>query len=239
MGNAIVAGVYTETFYKPGGQPPYRVMGAHAIRGAMQDADIGPEKIEQVFASYVQGVTGAGQHCVYDVFQTGVPIVNVNNACASGSTALFLARQAVQAGALECALVVGFEEMPAGPVMPDRSVEYAGDRVERVLDAQGWPNGAAMTARWFGAAGQAYLDAYDAEPELFARVAVKSRAHAANNPHALFTEPLTVEQVMQSKLIYGDYMTRLMACPPTCGAAAALVVSAGFEIGRASCRERV
>lgn len=228
MANTIVAGVGMVKFVKPGQQRSYRVMAAEVIGKALADAGLEPRNVRQAYASFVFGETGAGQHAVYDAFQTGIPIVNVNNACASGSTALYLARQAIESGALDCALVVGFEEMPAGPVIPDTTREYAGERIERVLNAGGCAQAPAMTARWFGAAGLAYLERYRANADLFAQVAVKSRRHAAHNPYALFTTPITVEQVLADKPIFGTAITRLMACPPTCGAAAAILVSADF-----------
>jgi acetyl-CoA acetyltransferase len=80
----------------------------------------------------------------------------------------------------------------------------------------------------FGAAGSAYLKRYDAKPEIFAAVSVKTRRHAEANPYALFTKPLTVEEVLAAQVIYEPYLTKLMACPPTCGAAAAIVVSESF-----------
>lgn len=80
----------------------------------------------------------------------------------------------------------------------------------------------------FGSAGFEYLETYGATADLFAKVAVKSRRHAAANPYALFTQPLTVDDVMASLVVYGDSLHRLMCCPPTCGAAAVLIVSEKF-----------
>ena len=73
-----------------------------------------------------------------------------------------------------------------------------------------------------------YMDKYDAKADIFAKVAVKSRNHAMANPFALFTTPIEEEEVLNSRSIYGGYMTKLMACPPTCGAAAAIIVSEKF-----------
>lgn len=227
-GNVIVAGVDMVRFVKPGTQEPYRVMAARAIRGAARDAGIDYSLIEQAYASYIYGDTTCGQHALYDVFQTGIPIVNVNNACASGSTALFLARQAVQSGMLDCALAFGFEEMQRGalgPVYQDREASI--ERFTTALDKFGYP-AAPAAIRCFGAAGDFYMKKYGAGPDLFAKVAVKSRAHAVNNPYSIFHQVLTKEEVMNAPLLYGDYLTRLMSCPPTCGAGAAIVCSKAF-----------
>jgi acetyl-CoA acetyltransferase len=215
-------------FVKPGQQRPYRVMAAEAILGAIKDAGLQGTDIQQAYASYGYGDSGCGQHALYDVLQTGIPVFNVNNACASGSSALFLARQAVLSGQADCVLAFGFEEMQPGAlktVWNDR--EGAADRIEQMLDAQGIEAGP-LAPRWFGAAGRQYLDTYDASPELFAQVAVKTRNHAMANPHALFRTPITIEEVMASPMIYGGYLTRLMCCPPSCGAAAAIIVSERF-----------
>ena len=227
-GKAIIAGVDMVKFVKPGSQEPYRVMAAKAIRGAIKESGIDPSLIEQAYAAYIYGDTTCGQHALYDVMQTGIPVINVNNACASGSTALFLARQAVKSGAVECALAFGFEEMQRGalgPVYQDR--EFSIDRFGRQLDQFGCPP-APVAIRCFGAAGAFYLEKYDAKPEIFARVAVKTRNHAVHNPYSLFSETLSEEEVMNAPELYGGYLTRLMSCPPTCGAGAAVICSEPF-----------
>ncbi len=113
-GKAYVAGVDMVKFCKPGTQEPYRVMASKAIQGALKDAGIGLEWVEQAYGAYIYGDSTCAQHALYDVGMTGIPIINVNNNCSSGSTALFMARQAVQSGAVECALAFGFEEMQPG-----------------------------------------------------------------------------------------------------------------------------
>ena len=228
MSNAIIAGIDIVKFVKPGQNDPYRVMAAKAIRGAIENAGIVPEDIQQAYASYIYGDTTCGQHALYDAMQTGIPVINVNNACASGSTAIFLARQAVASGAVECALAFGFEEMQRGPIKSawdDRESPWT--RHSEVVD-KFYTTTAPVALSMFGAAGQHYLDKYDASPDIFAKVAVKTRSHAVRNPLSLFSNMLTEEEVMNSPIIFGDYLTRFMACPPTCGAAAAIIVSKAF-----------
>ncbi len=228
MTKVIVAGVDMVKFAKPGQQEPYRVMAAKAMKGAVAEAGIDPGMIQQAYGSYVYGDSTCAQHAFYDAFMTGIPVINVNNNCSSGSTALFLARQAVQSGAVECALAFGFEEMQSGALgshWDDRESPF-GNFLD-VLDQKNYPD-APLALRCFGAAGHYYLEQYDASPELFAKVSVKTRSHAVHNPYSLFNTPLTVEEVMESKSVYMDYLTRFMCCPPTCGAAAAVVVSEAF-----------
>ena len=138
MSRALVAGVGMSRFVKPGRQQPYRVMTAEAILAAVKDAGIDHRLVQQAYASFIYGDTGSGQHGLYEAFQTGIPVFNVNNACCSGSTALFLARQAVESGQVDCALAFGFEEVQPGAldgIWPDR--EFVGDRTT----AQHWFGG--------------------------------------------------------------------------------------------------
>ena len=236
MSNAAVAGVGMVKFEKPGSSRSFRVMAREAITMALGDAGLDAGDINQAFASHVYEVTGSGQHAIYDVFQTGIPIINLNNACASGSSGIYLARQLVESGAADCVLVVGFDEMPAGAISLDFPQEFVGDRIDRVLDEQGYPKSEqGSILRWFGAAGIQYMDKYDAKPDIFAKVAVKSRNHAMANPYALLTAPIEEQEVLNARSIYGGYMTKLMACPPTCGAAAAIIVSNRFARKRGLC----
>jgi sterol carrier protein 2 len=227
---ARVIGVSMVKFAKPGAHEPYEIMGAKAIRGALEDAGIGYEEVQQAFAGYVYGDSTCGQRVAYSVGMTGIPVFNLNNYCASGSSALFLARQAVESGAVECALAFGFEEMKPGALasaFTDRTspVGWIYDRLEEL--APDLPQDAPRAIKAFGSAGHAYVDRYGANPDIFARVAVKTRSHAVRNPYSLFTKPLTVDEVMGATLMY-PHLTRLMACPPTCGAAAAIVCSGAF-----------
>ena len=228
MSKVMVAGVDMVKFAKPGQQQPYRQMAAAAIRGAVQDAGIDETLIEQAYGSYIYGDSTCAQHALYNAFMTGIPVINVNNNCSSGSAAIFMARQAVQSGAVECALAFGFEEMQPGALgshWDDRESPF--ENFLTVLEEQGYPQ-APLALRCFGAAGDHYMKQYGASPDLFAKVAVKTRNHAALNPLALFTSAITVEDVMAAPVLYLDYLTRLMCCPPTCGAGAAVICSESF-----------
>ncbi|HJU71529.1 MAG TPA: lipid-transfer protein [Paucimonas sp.] len=230
MTQAHIIGVGMIPFAKPGKQEPYEIMAGKAIRNALADAGIGLAEVQQAYASYVYGDSTCGQTALYGVGMTGIPVINVNNNCSSGSTALFLARQAVQSGAVECALAFGFEEMRAGALgsaWDDRTSPL--DLFERKLNdiAPDAPP-APIALRVFGAAANEYIARTGANPDIFAKVAVKTRSHAVNNPYSIFTQPLTVEEVLAAPVIYPDHLTRLEACPPSCGAAAVLVASPAF-----------
>ena len=226
MSSAVVAGVGMIPFTKPGASEPYPAMAAAATRAALADARLGYYDVAQAYAGYVYGDSTAGQRALYDVGMTGVPIVNVNNNCATGSTALFLARQAVESGAADCVLALGFEQMEPGAIgvkFPDRPTPF--DRFEAETDALvGMPE-VALALRYFGGAGISHMRKYGTRLETFAKIRAKASRHAARNPLALLRKELTTEDVMAAPAMIPGVMTRLMACPPTCGAAAAIVVS--------------
>ncbi len=227
---AYVGGVAMIEFTKPGASDPYEVMGGRAIEAALTDAGIALTDVQQAYASYIYGDSACGQKAMYEVGYPGFPIFNVNNNCSSGSSAIFLARQAVESGMVDCALAYGFEQMQPGALRAHWDDRASPGRVALNALHKARPQaeaglGAPML---FGSAGFEYCETYDASPELFAKVAVKSRRHAGANPFALFTKPLTVEEVIASPVVYGEHLHRLMCCPPTCGAAAAVIVSEAF-----------
>jgi len=224
-----VVGVGMIPFVKPGANMPYPDMAADALRIALADAGLGYEAIEQAYVGYVYGDSTAGQRSLYEVGMTGIPVVNVNNNCSTGSTALFLARQAVQSGAVECALALGFEQMNPGALgtrFNDRPspFERFDHATEELLGNVEIP----LALRYFGGAGLAHMQQYGTPLETFAKIRAKASRHAANNPMALFRNVVTSDEVMASPAVWPGVMTRLMACPPTCGAAAAIVCSTAF-----------
>src|SRR5579863_2853537 len=114
MGRRVnVIGVGMTKFAKPGASEDYHVMASKAARAALEDAKVPYEQIQQAYAGYVYGDSTCGQRCVYEVGLTGIPVFNVNNNCSTGSSALMLGKQAVDAG-MDCVLVVGFEKMEKG-----------------------------------------------------------------------------------------------------------------------------
>ncbi len=229
MTRARIAGVGMIPFTKPGESEDWDVMAEKAIRLALADAGLGYDQIQQAYAGYVYADSTAGQSALYRVGCTGIPVVNVNNNCSTGSTALYLARQAIEGGAAECVLAVGFEQMLPGAlglVFDDRK-RTLDHHLSKQIEIQGYDEAAPMAAQQFGGAGVDYQQRYGIADEVFGLISVKARRHAANNPLALFRTPLTLEEVMASRHLYGP-ITRFQACPPTCGAAAALLVSPAF-----------
>ena len=215
-------------FSKPSAGARYEDMGAEAIRRALEDAGLSYSDVEQAFAGYVYADSCAGQRVIYKAGLTGAPIVNVNNNCATGSSALYLARQAVEGGLADCALAVGFEQITPGPLpvaFADRSRPFTdfdalvAEQVEVAL-----PN----ALRTFGGAGRQHMERYGTTLEDFARVRAKASRHAAANPLSIFRTPMSTEEVLDAPMLWPGVMTRPMACPPTSGAAAAILVSADY-----------
>ncbi len=229
MGRKVnVIGVGMVKFQKPGASDGYEVMASGAIKEAMKDAGVDFKEFEQAYAGYVFGDSTCGQRAVYAVGQTGMPVINVNNNCSTGSSALYLARQAIEGGLAECVLAVGFEQMQKGALNSawgDRTNPL--DKHVNVMNEQQGVNQAPFAAQMFGGAGREYRWKYDTKRETFAKIANKARQHAAKNPYALFREVLSVEQILASDEVF-DPLTRFQCCPPTCGAAAAILCSDEF-----------
>ncbi len=224
----VVAGVGMVPFTKPGTSEPYYDMGAEAARRALADAGVDYKRVQQAYVGYVYGDSTCGQRALYPVGMTGIPVINVNNNCSTGSTALFLARQAVQSGAADCVIALGFEQMKPGALgsyFHDRPSPF--EPFDTVCDELVGQPDVPLAIRYFGGAGMAHMEKYGTKAETFAKIRAKASRHAARNPVALFRKEVTVEEVMDSPVLIGP-MTRLMACPPTCGAAAAIVCSEAF-----------
>ncbi|MBI5900780.1 MAG: lipid-transfer protein [Rhodocyclales bacterium] len=228
--DVFVAGVGMIPFVKPGSNDPYPQMASRATRAVLADAGIGYEKIQQAYVGYVYGDSTAGQRAIYEIGMTGIPVVNLNNNCATGSTALFLARQAIASGAADCVLALGFEHMNPGAL----GIQF-NDRPNplekfdaRVVDLVEVDDAIPFALRYFAGAGLEHMKRYGTQMSTFAKIRAKASRHAANNPLALFRAVVTEEEVMASPVIWPGVMTRLMACPPTCGAAAAVLCSDAF-----------
>ena len=229
MGKRVnVIGVGMTKFAKPGASEEYNVMASKAAKAALADASVPYAAIEQAYVGYVYGDSTCGQRAVYDVGLTGIPVVNVNNNCSTGSSALFLARQAIEGGLAECVLALGFEKMEKGALgshFNDRTNPL--DQHAGVMnDIQGF-TAAPAAAQMFGGAGREYRWKYGTKRETFGKISVKARKHASNNPYALFNTVLSLEEIMASDEVF-DPLTRFQCCPPTCGAGAAILCSDEF-----------
>jgi acetyl-CoA acetyltransferase len=222
-----VVGVGMTDFVKPSARPDwdYPDMVREAGQQALLDAGIAYDLVEQVVAGYCFGDTTAGQRAAYELGLTGVPVINVNNACASGSTALYVARNAVAGQMVDCALALGFEKMGKVATYDDRA--YPLDRHLQSMASRRGMSEAMITFQLFGNAGREHMERHGTKPESFARIAVKNHRHSVNNPRAQLQREYSLEEVMQSPQMYAP-LTRLQCCPTSSGAAAALIASERF-----------
>lgn len=223
-----VIGVGMVPFAKPGRSEEYNIMASKAGRLALEDAGVSYDQIEQAFTGYVYGDSTCGHRAAYEIGLTGIPIYNVNSNCSTGSSALMLGRQIIAGGLAECVLVLGFEQMERGALgakWTDRTNPL--DQHANVMnDLQGFGQ-APPAAQMFGGAGREYRWKYGTKRETFAKISEKARKHASQNPYALFKERLSVEEILASPEVF-DPLTRFQCCPPTCGAAAAVLCSDDF-----------
>jgi sterol carrier protein 2 len=229
MEEVLIAGVGMTPFRKPGDHPPYDEMAALAIREALADAGVDYEAVQEAYAGYVFGDSTCGQRALYGVGMTGLPVVNVNNNCASGSTAFYLARKAIAGGGADCVLAVGFEQMTPGALgsmWGDRPSPL--ERFDAIADQLYGRAELPVAMRYFAAAGHEYMQRHGTALSTFAKVRAKASRHAEHNPLALFRKVLSVDDVLASSPIVPGVLTRLMVCPPTCGSAAAILVSRRF-----------
>lgn len=229
MERVNVIGVGMTKFTTPKAGIPYNVMGVEAVKDALKDAGIDYGLVQQAFTGWVYADSCAGEKVLYEVGMTGIPIFNVNNNCSTGSNALFLARQAVEYGIVDCALALGFEQMTPGALgmtFTDRPVPMENYFVH-LNEVYPLSATAPPAAQLFGGAGMEHMDRYGTKAETFGKIAVKARKHAEHNERAVFRNLLSLEEVMESPHQFGP-LTRYQCCPPTCGASAAIVCSDGF-----------
>ena len=185
--------------------------------------------MQQAFVGYVYGDSTSGQKALYRLGSHGLPVFNVNNNCATAASALFLARQAVASGTVDCALALGFEQMKLGAlgvVFEDRPSPF--EDFDLQADVLVGVRELPLALRYFGDAGLAHMRKYGTPLSAFAAIRAKASRHAAHNPLALLRKELSTEDVLAAPELWPGVMTRLMACPTTCGAAAAVLVSRAF-----------
>ncbi|OBZ83692.1 Non-specific lipid-transfer protein [Choanephora cucurbitarum] len=224
-----VIGVGMSKFIKPRGEVDYPEFGLEAAVKALNDAGVSYDAVEYAAVGYVYNDSTAGQRVLYQLGMTQIPIINVNNNCSTGSTALYQARNAVASGSAECAMALGFERMARGSlssVFSDRTNPM--DHVlGRMVQERGFDKKAPVAAQIFGNAGIAYMEQYGATPRHLAKIAEKNHRHSVLNPYSQFRDTYTLEQVEQSPQVYGP-LTKLQCCPTSDGAGCAIVASESF-----------
>ena len=225
----FVVGVGLTKFEKPGARDwDYPDMGREAGERALSDAGITYDKIEQAAVSYCYGDSTAGQRALYELGLTGIPAVNVNNNCSSGSSALFLARQWIAGGLADCTLALGFEKMERGSLgvkYDDRTIPLD-KHFTAMVDNRGFA-AAPAAPQMFGNAGREYMERYGVSAEAFAKVAEKNHRHSANNPYSQFRDVYTLDEILAAPMVH-EPLTKLQCCPTSDGGGAAILASERF-----------
>jgi acetyl-CoA acetyltransferase len=226
---SFVIGVGMTKFEKPGAREwDYPEMATEAGTKALEDAGVPYEDVEQAYVGYCYGDSTSGQRAVYELGLTGIPMLNVNNNCATGSSALFMARQAVRGGLADCVLALGFEKMERGSVgfkYTDRANPI--DRHEEALFAVRERAASPWAPQMFGHAGREHMERYGSEPDHYAWIGWKSHRHSASNPYAQFQDEYSLEEVRSAELI-DEPLTKLQCSPTSDGSACAVVASEAF-----------
>ncbi len=213
MRRVSVAGVGMTTFGK---QPERSIesLGEEAIREALKDAGIEVDRIEATYCGNAVGGGSVGQRILHGMGFGGLPVVNVENACASGSTAFREAWLLVAAGIYDVVLVLGAEKLSNrfdGVITLDRDVEAETEM------------GLTMPAS-YALIAQRHMAEHGTTREQLAQISVKNHRHGCLNPHAQYRAQLTPDQVINSRLI-ADPLTLYQCCPNSDGAAAAILVA--------------
>jgi acetyl-CoA acyltransferase len=225
----FVIGVGMTKFEKPGAREwDYPDMAKEAGQKALQDAGVSYDQVEQAYVGYCYGESTSGQRAVYQLGLTGIPVVNVNNNCSTGSSALYMARQAVKGGLADCALALGFEKMEKGSL----GVKYTDrtnpiDKHAEAMFAVREPEAAPAAPQMFGNAGREHMEKYGSEPDHYAWIGWKNHKHSVNNPYAQFQDEYSMEDIKSAKMIHSP-LTKLQCSPTSDGSGCAIVASERF-----------
>src|SRR4029079_4172331 len=157
-----------------------------------------------------------------------VPVVNVNSTCSTGSSALYMARQAVKGGLADCALALGFEKMEKGSLgvkFTDRPNPM--DKPAMAMFSAREPENSPAAPQMFGNAGREHMERYGSEPDHYAWIGWKNHKHSVNNPYAQFQDEYTLQEIKDSKEIHSP-LTKLQCSPTSDGSGAVIVASERF-----------
>lgn len=191
----------------------YSGLALPAVLNALASAGVAPGQIEAVVCGHAFGGMLTGQRIVKELGIGSVPVLNVDNACSGGASALHLAWKDIQAGRHDVILVLGV----------DKLTQFGGGTLPLVTEDPEVQMGMVMPAL-YAMRARRYLHERKAHARDLAEVSVKARRHGALNPYAQIRKPVTVDEVLQSRPI-ADPLTLLQCCPTGDGAAAVLVVS--------------
>jgi acetyl-CoA acetyltransferase len=217
-------------FEKPGSRDwDYPDMGEEAARKALDDAGIAYDLVEQAAIGYCYGDSTAGQRALYKVGLSGIPIINVNNNCATGSSALYIGKRFIEGGIADCTLALGFEKMEKGSLgvkYTDRASPM-GKFFSKMNKLRGVDRKKPGAPQMFGNAAREYMERYGVKAESFARIGEKNHRHSANNPYSQFQDVYSLQEILDAPMIW-DPLTKLQCCPTSDGGGAAVLASERF-----------
>lgn len=209
-------------------------LGAEAVRGALRDAGVGIGDMGVLAAGNIIGSNGYGQQLQKQIGQTGIPVYNVANACATGATALRVVVMAIRAGEADMGLAVGVEKLAGAGLLTGNTRAGAGDRwtpqgrVGAVTSLDGRVGTETMPGV-FAQIGMEYAHTYGgADAKLFARISEKNHAHSTLNPKAAYQKRFTLDQIMNDVMI--AYPNTRPMCSANCDGAAAAVLVSGSKL---------
>ena len=188
-------------------------LGREAIENALDDSGVPFKDIEVAYVGRVLAGMGAGLSVVSEMGRTGIPVINIELACGSSTSAFREAYLSVATGVYDTALVVGFEKMQRGLIQIADQKSY-----QTVMGLAVMPASYALQAR-------RYMADHGATAEMFGQVSVKSHRNGALNPYAQYQTAVTLDDVMNSRSI-ADPVTLLQCSPTTDGAAAVVICAA-------------
>ena len=217
-------------------------LGAEAIQGALVDGGVTMKDVGVLAAGNLRGGGRLGQQLQKQVGQTGIPVYNVSNACATGATALRTAVMAVKAGETDVGLAVGVEKLAGAGLLAgseraeDQSEWTPEGRYGAVAPVDGRIGTATMPGV-FAQIGMEYAHKYGGvDFELFARISQKNHSHSTLNPLAAYTREMSLEEIMNDVMI--AYPNTRPMCSANCDGAAAAVVVSGAKLKTLSGEQR-
>jgi acetyl-CoA acetyltransferase len=205
----VIAGVGMHEFGRFNNKD-YRELGAIAAKRALEDANMSMKDVQAAFCANVYEISASGHNVLERLGLPGIPIVNVENACASGASAVRLAYQAVKSGEYDIVLAVGFEKSPRGFLHGAGYDQW-----------QEW-TGLGANPLYFAASIHEHMVKYGTTKEQLAHIAYKSHRNAVHNPYAMYRKELSVEEILNSRMV-SDPLTLFMLCAPNDGGAAAVI----------------
>lgn len=219
MRKVVISGIGMTNFGSFPSVPNY-VLATQAIIAALKDAGIAWKEIQSAYCGSVYQGTGAGHQALREIGLSGIPIVNVENACSSGSSAFRLGYQAIASGIYDRVIALGFEKMPKGAIA---STAFRPWQLKLGFNVQ--PANYALEA-------MEYLHKYGHTIDDISMITLKNRKHGTQNPFARFRKEVSLQEINESRMIATPF--HLLHCAPIADGAVCIVLSANNRMEKPS-----